>query len=86
VNVRHRFLTPSRTAGGHVGPRQVEQIVEVLAHLVIESAYRRVRPARFVGVGAQVMEDQEPDLVALGALESQASTDVIPHACIRTRR
>ena len=66
-----RLLAPPRAARGDVGARQVEQVVEVVAHLVIEAAHRRVGPGRLVGVRAQVMQDQEADLLSLGLVEAE---------------
>ena len=78
--LRQRLLAPPRPARRDVGARQVEQVVEVLAHLAIEPAHRRVGPARLVVVGAQVVQDQEPDLVRVGLVEPEALGDRLEHA------
>ena len=74
------LLAAAGPARGHVGARQLDELVEVAPHLVIEAAHGRVGPAALVGVGAQVVEDQEADALALLAIEPQPPRDAVEHA------
>src|SRR5262249_22831840 len=75
-----RLLTAARALAGDVRARQIEQVGQVLVHLALEAPHRAIGPRWIVLIRAQVVQDEEFELLLLRPDEAEAARDLVEHA------